>query len=55
MAKGQRRSNREQKKPKQPKPERSATSPLVLASSSAVREGVPVGGRDQSGGRNGRR
>jgi|HubBroStandDraft_6_1064221.scaffolds.fasta_scaffold756576_1 hypothetical protein len=46
MAKGQRRSNREQKKPKQPKPERGATSSLVLASNPAIRERLPAGGRD---------
>jgi len=31
MAKGQRRSNREAKKPKQPKPERGAVASLALA------------------------
>jgi hypothetical protein len=55
MAKGQRRSNREAKKPKQPKPERSVTSALPLAAGPAARERPPVSGRDQTGGRNGRR
>jgi hypothetical protein len=55
MAKGQKRSNREVKKPKQPKAERSAGVSVALAPSPAARIGAPVGGRDPTGGRNGRR
>jgi hypothetical protein len=56
MAKGQRRSNREVKKPKQPKSERSGVVSLALAPAApAARERVPVSGRDRSGPRNGRR
>jgi hypothetical protein len=54
MAKGQKRSNREQKKPKQPKAERSGASSVALAPAPATRERI-LGGRDQAGGRNGRR
>ena len=38
MAKGQKRSNREVKKPKQPKPERGGALPLAAASVPARRE-----------------
>jgi hypothetical protein len=55
MAKGQRRSNREPKKPKQPKPERNAAVPISLAGGPLSRERPPVGGRDRTGGRNGQR
>jgi hypothetical protein len=55
MAKGQRRSNRELKKPKQPKSERGGTLSLPLAPVPAPRERVLGGGRDQAGGRSGRR
>jgi len=55
MAKGQRRSNRETKKPKQQKPERSTAASLVLSPGVAARERAPVGGRDRTGSRNGRR
>jgi hypothetical protein len=54
MAKGQRRSNREAKKPKQPKAERNAAVSLVVAGP-AARERAPVGGRDRNGSPNGRR
>ena len=53
MAKGQKRSNREAKKPKQPKAERSAA--LAPAPVPLARERAAFGGRDQPGGRNGRR
>jgi hypothetical protein len=55
MAKGQKRSNRELKKPKQPKAERSGAQSSTLASGPAARERVLVGGREQTGNRNGRR
>ena len=55
MAKGQRRSNREAKKPKQPKAERSAPSPLGLTTGSATREGGTVGGSGRNEIRNDRR
>lgn len=55
MAKGQRRSNREAKKPKQPKPERSATVSTVLASGPTAGDRGPTGGRDWTGSRNGRK
>jgi hypothetical protein len=56
MAKGQRRSNREAKKPKQPKSERSgAVVSLALAPAPGGRERAPMGARDQTSGRNGRR
>jgi hypothetical protein len=54
MAKGQRRSNRELKKPKQRKPERGGALPLATVPT--ARELMPgVGGRPQSGARKGRR
>jgi hypothetical protein len=52
MAKGQRRSNRELKKPKQPKAERGGALPVATVP--AARELMPVG-RAQSGARKGRR
>ena len=55
MAKGQKRSNREVKKPKQPKSERSAATSLAPAPGPAARERMPASGRDQAGGRNSRR
>jgi hypothetical protein len=55
MAKGQRRSNRELKKPKQPKAERNAAVSVSLALGPVPRERAPVGGRDRTGGRNGQR
>jgi hypothetical protein len=55
MAKGQRRSNREVKKPKQLKSERSGAVSLALAPAPTARERLPVGGRDRAGGRNGRK
>jgi hypothetical protein len=55
MAKGQRRSNREAKKPKQAKSERSGAVSLALAPAPAPRERAPAGGRDRTGGRDGRR
>ena len=54
MAKGQRRSNRETKKPKQPKPERSATASLALASPVAGHR-TPIIGRGQIETRKGRK
>jgi hypothetical protein len=53
MAKGQKRSNREAKKPKQPKLERNAAVSLALAPGPATR--APVGGRGRAGSPNGRR
>jgi len=53
VAKGQRRSNREPKKPKQPKPQ--GTGALPLGPVPAMRELTPVGGRHPSTGPNGRR
>jgi hypothetical protein len=56
MAKGQRRSNREAKKPKQAKSQSSATTPLALTSGSTARESAAVGGRAKTdSGRTGRR
>jgi len=55
MAKGQKRSNREAKKPKQPKPERAGVLPLAAALVPAGRERLLFGGRDQQGPRKGRR
>jgi hypothetical protein len=55
MAKGQRRSNREVKKPKQPKSERSGAMSLALSPVPAARERAPVSERDRTGGRDGRR
>jgi hypothetical protein len=55
MSKGQKRSNREAKKPKQAKPERSATLSLPLAPGASAGERAPVRGRDPTGARNGRR
>jgi hypothetical protein len=53
MAKGQRRSNREQKKPKQPKPERSPIASLVLTPASSARIGAPAGRSERAASRNG--
>jgi hypothetical protein len=55
MAKGQKRSNREAKKPKQPKPEGSGALSVALTPGSAAHERTPIGRRDQPSGRNGRR
>jgi hypothetical protein len=55
MAKGQKRSSRETKKPKQQKSERSGAIALAPASVAAARDRVSSGGRDQPGGRKGRR
>ena len=55
MAKGQKRSNREAKKPKQPKQQRSETPSHALALGPAARDSAPVGRRDGTGSRNGRR
>ncbi len=55
MAKGQKRSNRETKKPKQQKSASSATSSLTLTPAPTARELLPPGGRDRTGPRNGRR
>jgi hypothetical protein len=55
MAKGQKRSNREAKKPKQAKAERGGATSLALAPAAAARERAPVGGRDRTDARNGRR
>ena len=55
MANQKRRSNREAKKPKQPKPNRiSAVSP-ALPPALAGRDSAAVGSRDRPLGRNGRR
>jgi hypothetical protein len=45
MAKGQKRSNREAKKPKQAKSQRNATTPLALSSGTTARQSVAIGGR----------
>jgi hypothetical protein len=56
MAKGQKRSNREAKKPKQAKSQHSATTSLALTSGSTARESAAVGGRQNpDSGRTGRR
>jgi hypothetical protein len=55
MAKGQKRSNREVKKPKQPKSAANAASSLTLAAGVAPRDSAPGGGRDRAAPRNGRR
>jgi len=55
MAKGQRRSNREVKKPKQPKSGQNAAASAPLAPAFSAREGTPAPGRDRAGGRNGRK
>jgi hypothetical protein len=55
MAKGQKRSNREAKKPKQPKPERSVAASLGAVPAPAARNRATVDGGDRTGGRNGRR
>jgi hypothetical protein len=55
MAKGQRRSNREPKKPKQAKLSRSASISPTLPAPLAVRDTISASGRDRLGGRNGRR
>jgi hypothetical protein len=54
MAKGQRRSNRETKKPKRPKPERNAVTSLTLAPPVAGHR-APIVGRNQSETRKGRK
>jgi hypothetical protein len=54
MAKGQRRSNREVKKPKQPKAQSRGTL-AVTAAAPAGRERLLLGDRDQPGPRKGRR
>jgi hypothetical protein len=51
MAKGQKRSNREAKKPKQPKPERSG----ALTGLPASRDAASPGERSRTDPRNGRR
>jgi hypothetical protein len=55
MAKGQKRSNREVKKPKQAKQKSSVTVSSVFAPGPEGRDGAASGARDQKGGRNGRR
>jgi hypothetical protein len=55
MAKGQRRSNREAKKPKQPKSEKSSAAPALTIASGPIARDSAIGGRDRTGGRNGRR
>ena len=55
MAKGQKRSNREAKKPKQPKAERGASLPAALTPEPSARERPPVGSRNRNGARDGRR
>jgi hypothetical protein len=55
MAKGQKRSNREAKKPKQSKPEGGGAVFLAVASGSAAHERTQIGRRDQTSGRNGRK
>jgi hypothetical protein len=55
MAKGQRRSNREPKKPKQPKVNRSASLSPTPVAALVPRDSGSVSGRDRLGGRNGRR
>jgi hypothetical protein len=47
MAKGQKRSNREVKKPKQPKLESAKASSLAPATVTAARERMAPGGRDR--------
>jgi hypothetical protein len=54
MAKGQKRSNREAKKPKQPKAERSASTPLAPAPGVGNASSVDIG-RGRPGSRTGRR
>ncbi len=54
MAKGQKRSNREAKKPKQPKATSSAAVSATLSQTSLTRETVGPG-RDRSATRGGRR
>jgi len=53
MAKGQKRSNREAKKPKQTKPQSGGTP--ILAAGSASGDRAPLRGPVQTGSRNGRR
>ena len=55
MSKGQRRSNRELKKPKQAKSNHSASVSPTLPPPLAVRDAALAGGRERSGGRNGRK
>jgi hypothetical protein len=55
MSKGQRRSNREAKKPKQVKAERGAALSSSLAPGPSAGERVPVREHDRTGARNGRR
>jgi len=55
MAKGQKRSNREAKKPKQPKSVPNAASSVALVAGLAPRDSASAGGRDRAAPRNGRR
>jgi hypothetical protein len=55
MSKGQKRSNREPKKPKQVKPERGAALSSPPAPGLSTGERVPARGRDRTSARNGRR
>jgi hypothetical protein len=55
MAKGQRRSNREAKKPKQSKAKHTAVLPPALVSGSSTGERASVRGGDRTGVRTGRR
>jgi hypothetical protein len=54
MAKGQSRSKREAKKPKQSKPQRAAVTTLAPPGPPA-RDGAAAGGRGRPGARNGRK
>jgi len=53
MAKGQKRSNRETKKPKQSKPERSGAPAVALVTGPGAR--APVGSRNPDSAHKGRR
>lgn len=55
MSKGQKRSNREPKKPKQVKPARAAVLSSPLAPGPSTGERVPVREQDRTGARSGRR
>ena len=55
MPKGQKRSNREAKKPKQVKPETGVALSSLLATGPSIGERVPVRGQDRTGARNGRK